>query len=81
MGLKEMSGYPKAFNYQVKHAIDLKIKIKFNLWGLLSQRLRGPAKLKRLLEAPLAPSIKSGKKSRFFSETLRGKSQRKTRVE
>lgn len=44
MGLKEILGHPKAFNYEAKYAVSLKIKMNLNHWGLSSaQRLRGPA--------------------------------------
>lgn len=44
MGLKEILGHPKAFNYEAKYDIHLKIKMELNHWSLSSaQGLRGPA--------------------------------------
>lgn len=83
MCLKEILGHPKAFNYEVKYVINLKIKMKSNHWGLSeARRLRGLAKRKLLPPVSLTPASHLERNQDFFPpEIFRGKSQRKTKVE
>lgn len=77
MGLKEILGHPKAFNYEAKYAINLNIIMKLNHWGLSStQRLKGPA---RFLSAPLTPH-QIWEEIKILRKLFREKSQRKAKL-
>lgn len=69
MCLKEILGHPKAFHYEVKYVINLKIKMKSNHWGLSeARRLRGLAKRKLLPPVSLTPASHLERNQDFFPQ-------------